>query len=92
MVQAIRPPMLSLPSPIRYTPAMTTTTLINCCASIAPLLAAAERKRIWLLIRETKATDFSHFDCITPSAPCVLMVSRALRLSTSVALRKAPAR
>ena len=44
------------------------------------------------LVRARKALARSQRACITPSAPCDLMVSMPVRLSISVALRCAPAR
>ena len=92
MLAAIRPPIVNWRSPIRYTPIRITATVANCVSVLAAYIAPDDRPRMRTLMRARKVLTRSQRAWITPSAPCVLMVSMPARLSTSVALRCALAR
>ena len=69
---------------------MTIKVTETSCVSVFVLyIADDDSARILTLVRARKALVRSHLACTTPSAPCDLIVSMALKLSTSVALRSA---
>jgi hypothetical protein len=71
---------------------MMISRLTSCEIVEAPFMAEADNRRRRALVRARNAAVLSHLACIRPSAPLALMVSSAVRLSISVALRKAEAR
>ncbi len=92
MVQAIRPPMVSMRSPISQTPRITITRLMVCCTKAEPLVALEESRRNWAPTRASKAAPCSHLRWIGASAPMALTVSKPTSPSIRVALRCALAR
>ena len=92
MLAAISAPIVSSPWVIRYTPITIIDTDTSCISEPVVYVAPEDNPRIFTLVLARNTLARSHFDWITLSAPCDLMVSMADRLSISVALRCALAR
>ncbi len=71
---------------------ITTAIVTPWLRKLVPYIAADDSARIFTLVCARKALARSQRACTTLSAPWVLLVSMPVRLSTSVALRCAPAR
>ena len=77
---------------IWYTPTTSMATELNCCTKPAKLVAEVDRTFSREPTWARKRVDSSHLVCMEPSAPWILTVSSAARLSTSKALRCEEAR